>query len=147
MQNRKQKPFESFESFEEFFDRAEERSDYWAERAKLEFTREVLSKMDKEGISKSELANRLEVWPGMVTRILSGRNNFELETMVRIAVALRCRFHSHLEPVGTKTIWFDVLDHAAPQEPKQERWNPSSFRSIEVFLPKSLNYAPVPAAA
>jgi len=108
MQKRKEPQFETFDSFDQFFDQAEKRSDYWEERAKLEFTKEVLLKMGKDGVSRTELANRLEVRPGMVTRLLSGRNNFELSTMVRMAMALNCRFRSHLEPAGTKTVWFDV---------------------------------------
>jgi hypothetical protein len=108
MNQRKEPQFEAFDSFDQFFDQAEKRSDYWEELAKLEFTREVLLKMEKDGVNKTELSKRLEVRPGMVTRLLSGRNNFELSTMVRIAMALKCRFRSHLEPEGTKTMWLDV---------------------------------------
>ena len=109
MQQRKEPQFEAFDSFEQLFEQAERRSDYWTELAKLEFTKEILSKMKKDGVSKTDLASRLEVQPGMVTRLLSGRNNFELSTMVRIAMALSCRFRSHLEPLGANTFWFDVF--------------------------------------
>jgi transcriptional regulator with XRE-family HTH domain len=103
-------PFEAFDSFEQFFDQVEKRAGYWEERAKLEFTREVLLKMNKEGVSKTELANRLEVQPGMVTRLLSGRNNFELSTMVRMAMAVKCRFRSFLESLGTTNIVIDMTN-------------------------------------
>jgi len=144
MQNQKEKQFEAFDSFEQFFDQAEERSDYWAERAKLEFTREVLSKMEQAGVSKSELASRLGVQPGMVTRLLSGKNNFELLTMVRLALALKCRYRSHLHPLEVSTMWIDVLS----EEPKREnviRWNPMDFKTVESSgaVCDELNYVPI----
>jgi hypothetical protein len=105
-------PFEAFDSFEQFFEQVEKRAGYWEERAKLEFTREILLKMEKDDVSRTELANRLEVRPGMVTRLLSGKNNFELSTMVRMAMAVNCRFRSCLEPVGAKLIWIDISNLA-----------------------------------
>lgn len=149
MQTQNKTPFDNFETFEEFFEQAEKRPDYWAERAKLEFTKEVIQKMTEAGISKTELASRMEVWPGMVTRLLSGRNNFELVTMVRIAMALDCRFRSHLEPIGTKTLWLDILTGPELNQQTAEAWNPKDFRAFELFFPKNqhLNYAPVPVAA
>lgn len=130
MQQRKEPPFEKFDSFEQLFEQAERRSDYWVERAKLEFTRDILLRMEKEGVSKTELAARLEVQPGMVTRLLSGRNNFELSTMVRMAKALNCRYRSHLEPFGAQTIWIDVSN--------VENYSISNVHmNAEYFLPLS----------
>src|SRR4051812_34176995 len=95
----------TFESFENVFEHAEKRAGYWVELAKLEFTSKIISRMTNLGVGKSDLAKRLEVQPGMVTRLLSGRNNFELATMVRIAKALDSSFRCHLEPSGTTTCW------------------------------------------
>jgi transcriptional regulator with XRE-family HTH domain len=134
MQKRKEPQFETFNSFEQFFDQAEKRSDYWEERAKLEFTKEVLLKMNKDGISRTELASRLEVRPGMVTRLLSGQNNFEVSTMVRIAMALNCRYRSHLEPLGAQTVWFDVFN-VENQPRTDEAWKPDQFRKVELNIP------------
>jgi hypothetical protein len=61
---------------------------------------------------------------------LSGRNNFELLTMVRIAMALNCRFRSHLEPLGAQTVWFDVFN-AENKAQAEAGWNPSQFRKVE----------------
>jgi cyanate lyase len=92
----------AFDSFEELFQRAEERPSYWVELAKLEFTEEMLARLKELGINKSEFAARLGAKPAFVTRLLSGRNNFTLETMVRVARALECEFRCHLRPNGTK---------------------------------------------
>ena len=146
MLNQNDKAYGSFDSFDEFFQRAEARPGYWAERAKLEFTEEVTAEMKQQGMSRSQLASALDVQPGLVTRLLSGRNNFELATMVRLARALNCEFRCHLQPQGTKTCWIDVLNEESHAEATAD-WNPKEFRNIGSFEPRVLNYDTVPVAA
>jgi len=146
MPKRKPDSFDSFQSFEEFFKQAERTTEYWVELAKLEFTGDVLSRMKELDVSKSGLATRLDVQPGMVTRLLSGRNNFELATMVRIARALECDFRSHLQRCGTKTCWIDVLDND-PQTENAVGWNPGDFGRIKKLQPTELENEPITAAA
>jgi transcriptional regulator with XRE-family HTH domain len=141
-------PLERFESFEQFFEQVEARPSYWVERAKLEVSNEVAKRMDQISVSKSELGKRLGVQPGMVTRFLSGHNNFELSTIVRIAFALNCRFRSHLQAVGTDTYWFDVLQNE-PERNQIQPWNPEEFSGTTIFLPsmQQVNHESVSAAA
>ena len=146
MSNRKTASFDQFDSFDEFFKQAERKPGYWLETAKLEFTSEVLGRMNDLGVGKSALAKLLDVQPGMVTRLLSGRNNFELATMVRIARALECEFRCHLQPCGTKTSWIDVLNGEAQAAPITA-WNPGEFGRIKKFQPTLLKYDTVTAAA
>jgi plasmid maintenance system antidote protein VapI len=136
--------YTDFESFEQVFEQAEKRDGHWIERAKLEFTREVLDAMTKRGVSRTELASRLNVRPGMVTRLLTGKNNFELATMVRLAKALGCRFRSHLHLAEHNCMWMDVLK----EEPKPANvipWDPSIFKKVEAFEPscEKLDYVPI----
>ena len=143
MSNLKDKPYDSFENFEDFFKQAENRLTFHVERAKLEFTEEVVARMQELGVTKTELANRLEAKPAFVTRLLSGGNNFELTTMVRLARALESDFRCHLQPKGTNTCWLNVLT----EEPQVTAWNPDDFAVITVdFERKALN-ATIPAAA
>jgi transcriptional regulator with XRE-family HTH domain len=138
-------PYSKFDSFEQFFAHSEQRPGYWVELAKLDFTREIFDRMKVLGVSKSQLATKLEGQPALVTRLLSGRNNFELATMVRIARALDCEFRCHLQPIGTKTCWIDVLNEEAKCEPVAA-WNPAEFQRVK-FEPNVLNYESIPAAA
>ena len=108
MPNRVTQPIGTFDSFEELFQRAEEHPGYWVELAKLEFTEEMLARMKERGISKSQLATLLGAKPAFVTRLVSGHNNFTLETMVRVARALDCEFRCHLQPAGTKACWMSA---------------------------------------
>ncbi len=145
MPNRQQKPVGTFDSFEELFQRAEERTGYWVELAKLEFTEEMLARMKERGIKKSRLAEALGVKPAMVTRLVSGHNNFTLETMVRVARVLDCEFRCHLQPAGTKACWIDVLQ----REPVRPivAWVPEEFREPETACPDLSENEAVPIAA
>lgn len=145
MAKRNEQPYGSFDSFEQFFAQSEQRPGYWVELAKLDFTREVLERMRSLDVSKSQLATKLEAQPALVTRLLSGRNNFELATMVRIARALDCEFRCHLQPTGTKTCWIDVLNDEPPS-PAMQVWNPDQFQKLK-SQPKVMTYESVPVAA
>jgi plasmid maintenance system antidote protein VapI len=147
MRKQNEQPYGSFESFEQFFGQTEQRLGYWVEVAKLDFTRETLDRMKQLGVTKGQLAVKLEAQPALVTRLLNGRNNFELATMVRIARALDCEFRSHLQPKGTQAMWIDVL-HEEPKRTPVKIWNPSDFESRRVNLDQQiLNNAPLPVAA
>jgi Helix-turn-helix len=138
------KPLETFDSFAALFQSAEKHTGYWVELAKLEFTEEMLARMKAAGVKKGQLAASLGAKPAFVTRLVSGHNNFTLETMVRVARALNCGFRSHLEPAGTKACWIDVLN----DEPQRARttWATEKFRVIETLRP-DFTHEPVPAAA
>jgi plasmid maintenance system antidote protein VapI len=143
MSNKNERKYDSFDSFEGFFQQAEESLTYWVERAKLEFTEEVVARMEELGVTKTELAQRLEAKPAFVTRLLSGGNNFELTTMVRLARALESDFCCHLQPKGTNSLWLTVLNEDSPVAV----WNPSEFQVINVDFDRKGVNAAIPVAA
>ena len=98
--------------FEALFNEAEQQDAYHVSIAKLRFTEDMLANMEKIGMGKSELADKLGVTPAQISRLCSGRNNFTIETMVRIARALGCEFRSHLQPEGATTQWIDLMKEA-----------------------------------
>lgn len=75
-------------TFPELFKRAEEHDDYWLAGAILQFTEDIVREMDRQGISRTELARRLGSTPAYVTKILRGKVNFTLSTMMKLAHAL-----------------------------------------------------------
>jgi len=103
MNQRLDGPYAGFDSFEELFEQARRRLDYWVEGAKIEFTEKIVERMDTLGISRKELAEKLGKKQSHITRLLSGNNNFNIENMVQIAEALDCHFRCHLEPVECET--------------------------------------------
>lgn len=95
--------------FREMFEWAQQSLTYHVEGAILEFTEDMVMQMEKQGVSRSELARRIDSSPAYITKILRGTTNFTLESMVKIARALNCTYRNHLEPEGCESQWIDVV--------------------------------------
>lgn len=72
---------------------------------KLMFVEELLRLMKEQNISRVELARRMEVQPSRVTTMLSGTNNFTIETMVRAARAVGAEYRHGLAIPGKPVRW------------------------------------------
>lgn len=83
-------------TFPELFEEAERHEDYWVAGAILEFTEDVVREMERQGVTRTELAQRLGTTPAYVTKILRGKVNFTLATMVRLARALEAELRVQL---------------------------------------------------
>jgi transcriptional regulator with XRE-family HTH domain len=94
--------------FKEMMERARQSLTFHVEDAIMEFTEDMVTEMEKQDVNRSELARRIDSSPAYVTKILRGSTNFTLESMVKIARALGCRYRCHLEPDGCETKWIDV---------------------------------------
>lgn len=70
-----------------------------AEYRKLMIVEELLTLMAEKGITRAELARRMEVQPSRVTSILSGANNFTIETLVRAGRAVGADIELHFVPM------------------------------------------------
>jgi len=86
------------ESFTSIFEQQEQSTSFWEEMAIIEFTESVLEQLELKNISKAELAERMNVSPDYIARLLGGNRNLTLRTMVRVARALGCEFGCHLQP-------------------------------------------------
>ncbi len=70
-----------------------------AEYRKLMIVEELLTLMAENGISRGELAKRMEVQPSRVTSMLTGANNFTIETLVRAGRAVGADIELHFVPM------------------------------------------------
>lgn len=70
--------------------------DFQLVHAKLAFAVQLKKAMDREGVTPSELAKRLEVSRPMVSKLLSGEANVTIDTMVKAAYRLRSRLYLNL---------------------------------------------------
>ena len=84
------------ESFAPIFEKAKQSDVFWEELAILSFTGSVLERLKALDLSKMELADRLRSSPAYVTKLLNGRNNFTLRTMVRVARVLKSEVYIEL---------------------------------------------------
>jgi len=91
--------------FQRLMEQARNTHSYRLEGAVLEFTEEMVARMDKLGVNRTELARRINSSPAYITKILRGTTNFTLDSMVKISHALGCTYRSHLEPEGCDTQW------------------------------------------
>jgi transcriptional regulator with XRE-family HTH domain len=67
-------------------------TEYELERLPRDMTTAITWYMKERGITKRELANRLDVTPGRVSQILSGDENLTLRTLATMAAALDAHF-------------------------------------------------------
>ncbi|WP_372796435.1 helix-turn-helix domain-containing protein [Pontiella sp.] len=95
------------ERFDSLLEASRESDAYWAEKALIEYTEEIIARMERQNVTRSELARRLGKRPAYVTKLLRGDNNFTFETVVKIARALGMEFVPHMKPVGWQTRWMD----------------------------------------
>jgi transcriptional regulator with XRE-family HTH domain len=77
--------------FQDMVARHEREPEYWIEVLKLGFAEEVGRQMERQGVSRAELARRLGTSASYVTKILRTTANLTLESMARIALALDSR--------------------------------------------------------
>lgn len=89
-------------SFSDLIQDARTRDDYWIEDTVLQFTMQLHEQMQKQGISKTELASRIGASQPYITRILKGRDNLTIATMVKLtrAVGLRVQIALGAEEVA-----------------------------------------------
>ena len=63
----------------------------------LEVTEALSAALEKEGITKKDLADRLGKTRGFVSQLLAGGRNLTLRTIADVADALECRIRIHCE--------------------------------------------------
>lgn len=99
---------EIHEQIQSALNAARKTHEYRAEGASIDFTNAMLTRMRQVGVSRGELAKKIEVNPAYISKILRGETNFTLDTMVKIANALESEFRCHLQPAGAKSQWIDI---------------------------------------
>jgi plasmid maintenance system antidote protein VapI len=66
---------------------------------------ELLQFMKREGINRSELAERMGVGPSRITAMLSGDSNLTIDTLVRAGRAVGADLMQTFVPQGEKGRW------------------------------------------
>lgn len=89
-------------TFDDLFREARKQPAYWEEGAILEFTEELVREMERQHVSRAELARRLGTSPAYITKILRGDANFTLATMVKLARALDTELRLALAPAQSR---------------------------------------------
>ncbi len=88
-----------------------------AEYRKQWIVDELLGLMEAQGITRGELARRMEVQPSRVTSILSGANNFTIDTLVRAGRAVGADIELHFVPMKKDNDKSQAAKPRAHEEP------------------------------
>jgi transcriptional regulator with XRE-family HTH domain len=72
---------------------------------KLIVVEELLQFMKREGIKRTELADRMGVPPSRITKMLRGDSNLTIDTLVRAGRAVGADLHQTFAPEGKKVRW------------------------------------------
>ncbi len=135
-------------SFQNMLERSKKRDQFWVETAILEFTEEMAARINQLKVTNSQLAERLNVNPAFVTKLLRGKNNFTIETMVKLSRALDAELRVHMQPAVTVSQWINFLkEKPAPQPAQQSAWDSRAFTKILAFPSSPNPYEPVRATA
>lgn len=110
----------------EWVDDARSSADYAADQVKLDFAVDLERRMEQLGVSRAELARRLQTSAAAVTMALRGDANLTIERMVRLARALDATVHIHVAPAAAAVRWFDVIAQRKPQVEHASMWARSS---------------------
>ena len=128
-------------SFADIFAKAQNNPRFWEEMSILEFTESVAKRLESLSLTRTDLASKLGVSPAFITKLMCGKNNFTLRTMVRVARSLGCELTVGLTPAALPTASpvqvlptenNSVLRLATPHELHlQDVWNQfTSVRSV-----------------
>jgi len=89
-------------SFTKGLERAKTRLAYYEEGLLVETAARIIDAMERRGVTRSELACRMEVSPAYVTKILRGHANLSLESLAKVAFALDLKWECLLIPKDAK---------------------------------------------
>lgn len=62
--------------------------EYWFETIQNEIFRQMKEYLDKEGLSQSELAEKLGVTKGYISQIMNGNFNYTLKKLIELSLAM-----------------------------------------------------------
>jgi transcriptional regulator with XRE-family HTH domain len=124
------------ERFANLVKKQKEDGRFQIEGAKVELAEQIHEVMENKKVSEAELSRRLGVSRAYVNKILQGDVNFTIETLVKIGLALGCKFEFQFVDNTAKA---DVLDAEIVYErienpiPKPVAWYESGRRSVYDF--------------
>lgn len=84
-------------SFADTFQDAMQQDQFWTDYAMLEFTTKLSQAMKLKGISKAELARRMETSQAYITKVFRGDANLTIASMVKLARCAGMEFHPDLK--------------------------------------------------
>ncbi len=92
-----------------WFDNLENTPEYHAEDLKTDFAVQIHRMMKRQGISKVDLARRMDTSPAYITKVLRGDANVTIDTMAKLAWYVDGRVHLQITDKNANNRWFEVF--------------------------------------
>lgn len=125
------------ESFADLWAEVQNDEVFWVEKNKLDFAVKLLHSMERRGISKKELAERLGTSQAYITKVFRGNVNFTLTSMTKLVQALDSKLSIQIVPKEENVKrWFKVIEGDGKKEAKPSRLWPSKPTVERRFYPK-----------
>lgn len=102
---------------------------FHVEAAKLEFALELKRVMERENITRTDLAERLKVSKPMVSKLLRGDANLTIETMVKCCRSVGGSLFIRIVREGCSAKLFELAKTTAPKQKA-----PNAVRAIRDFV-------------
>jgi transcriptional regulator with XRE-family HTH domain len=102
--------------FQEMLNQIKSSESYDKEVLRGEISDQIACLMQATGVSKAELARRLNKSRAYVTKILQGNANFTLDSLVQIARVLGCKYAPIFVPVN---VWKQIEAKALSVSPQR----------------------------
>lgn len=100
--------------FKDMLDGARDTLEFRLESLEIELTERILEIMDQKGVSRSELADKLNVSRAAVTKLFRDGSNMTLKRLIGIACALESEVEIRIEPrLVKKTVYSIDMDFAS----------------------------------
>lgn len=91
--------------------------EFLLEEQKIAILEEILAIMEKQNISRADLARKLKTSRAYVTKLFRTDINFTLRSMVQIAHALNARMSCHLHSHDARAEWLDIYPEVPATRP------------------------------
>jgi transcriptional regulator with XRE-family HTH domain len=101
-------------TIKELFNSARQSLGYAVEGVIIDFTEQVIARLDALQINRVKFAEKIESSPAYVTKLLRGDTNFTLESMVKVARALDSEIRVELVPKVPVNVWIEIAEKKLP---------------------------------
>ena len=122
----------SLEKLRRELENAADDPDFVYERLLLDVNERIVSVMERAGVKKADLAERLGTSRAYVSRLLGGPENVTLRTLVRVAMALESRVEVNVRP---------AIENSVRVEQAPADWNIVPFPTGRALLAQERMYA------
>lgn len=113
-------------------ERAKTRLAYYEEGLFIETAARIIDAMESRGVTRSDMARKLDVSPAYVTKILRGHANLSLESLAKLAFALDLKWECILIPTSARVGVLSLTDESGS----------STIRTVETATVGSAGKAP-----